>query len=78
MLDRTRLQLQVSHLRKDGGGVVEVELSVGVASTAGASGYDLELLMAAADGALYVAKDRGRHQVVCLEMEGTPLKAPFA
>ena len=78
MLDRTRQQLQVSPLRKDDGGVVEVELSVGVASTAGASGFDLELLMAAADGALYVAKDRGRHQVVCLEMEETQLQAPFA
>ena len=77
MLDRTRQQLQVSPLRKDDGGVVEVELSVGVASTAGASGFDLELLMAAADGALYVAKDRGRHQVVCLEMEDTQLQAPF-
>jgi diguanylate cyclase (GGDEF)-like protein len=78
MLDRTRQQLQVSPLRKEDGGAVEVELSVGVASTAGASGYDLELLMAAADGALYVAKDRGRHQVVCLEMEDTQLQAPFA
>lgn len=78
MLDRTRQQLQVSPLRKDDGGVVEVELSVGVASTAGASGFDLELLMAGADAALYVAKDRGRHQVVCLEMEDTQLQAPFA
>ena len=78
MLDRTRQQLQVSPLRKEGGGVVEVELSVGVASTAGASGYDLELLMAAADGALYVAKDRGRHQVVCLELEDTPSQASLA
>jgi PleD family two-component response regulator len=34
--------------------------------------------MAAADAALYVAKDRGRHQVVCLEMEDTQLQAPFA
>ena len=78
MLDRTRQQLQVSPLRKHDGGVVEVELSVGVASTAGASGFDLELLMAAADGALYVAKDRGRHQVVCLEMEDTQLQPPYA
>ena len=77
MLDRTRQQLQVSPLRKDDGGVVEVELSVGVGSTAGTSGYDLESLMAAADAALYVAKDRGRHQVVCLEMEDTQLQAPF-
>ena len=78
MLDRTRQQLQLSPLRKDDGGVVEVELSVGVASTAGASGYDLELLMAAADGALYVAKDRGRHPVVCLELEDTPSQASLA
>ncbi|MEX0589146.1 MAG: GGDEF domain-containing protein [Cyanobium sp.] len=74
MLDRTRKQLQVSPLRKDEGGVVEVELSVGVASTEGASGYTLEKLMGAADAALYVAKDRGRHQVVCLETE--PLEQP--
>ena len=67
----------MSPLRKDDGGVVEVELSVGVGSTAGTSGYDLESLMAAADAALYVAKDRGRHQVVCLEMEDTQLQAPF-
>ena len=77
MLDRTRQQLQVSPLRKDDGGVVEVELSVGVGSTAGTSGYDLESLMAAAAAALYVAKDRGRHQVVCLELEDTPLQAAF-
>jgi diguanylate cyclase (GGDEF)-like protein len=74
MLDRTREQLQVSPLRKDDGGEVEVELSIGVASTEGACGYDLKLLMAAADAALYAAKDRGRHQVVCLEMEGNPLQ----
>jgi diguanylate cyclase (GGDEF)-like protein len=69
MLDRTRQQLQVTPLRKQEGGVVDIELSVGVASTAGASGYHLEALMGAADAALYVAKDRGRHQVVCLELE---------
>lgn len=69
MLERARQQLQVTPLRKEEGGVVEIELSVGVASTAGAGGYNLEALMGAADGALYVAKDRGRHQVVCLESD---------
>ncbi len=69
MLERMRQQLQVTPLQKDDGGVVEIELSVGVASTAGAGGYNLEALMGAADAALYVAKDRGRHQVVCLETE---------
>lgn len=69
MLERTRQQLQVTPLRKEDGGVIEIELSVGVASTQGVSGYNLEALMGAADAALYVAKDRGRHQVVCLETE---------
>ena len=71
MLERTRQQLQVTPLRKDDGGVVEIELSVGVASTQGVGGYNLEALMGGADAALYVAKDRGRHQVVCLETEQT-------
>lgn len=69
MLERTRQQLQVTPLIKDDGGAVEIELSVGVASSEGAGGYSLEALMGAADAALYVAKDRGRHQVTCLETE---------
>jgi len=40
-----------------------------VASTAGHAGYAYSELMAAADAALYVAKDRGRGQVVNLESE---------
>ena len=71
MLERTRQQLQVTPLRKQQGGIVDIELSVGVASTAGASGYHLEGLLGAADASLYVAKDRGRHQVVCLELESS-------
>ncbi|MFM2079748.1 MAG: hypothetical protein RLZZ124_866 [Cyanobacteriota bacterium] len=48
---------------------VMVTLSVGVASSEGHAGHGLSELLAAADAALYVAKDRGRAQVVCLELE---------
>jgi len=46
-----------------------VSLSVGLASSSGHTGYELSALMTAADAALYVAKDRGRAQVVNLELE---------
>jgi diguanylate cyclase (GGDEF)-like protein len=48
---------------------VTVSLSVGVASSESQAGYDLSRLLAAADAALYMAKDRGRAQVVNLEQE---------
>ncbi len=44
-----------------------MDLSVGLATSHGRGGYDLSELMGAADAALYVAKDRGRGQVVNLE-----------
>ena len=46
-----------------------VTLSVGLAGTSGQAGNALSDLMTAADAALYVAKDRGRAQVVNLELE---------
>ena len=46
-----------------------VTLSVGLAGSSGHAGYVLSDLMTAADAALYVAKDRGRAQVVNLELE---------
>lgn len=48
---------------------VRMTLSVGVAASHGLGTYQLEALMGAADAALYVAKDRGRNQVVNLELE---------
>ena len=50
-------------------GAVSVGLSIGIAASDGAGGYVLQDLMEAADAALYVAKDRGRRQVVYLEGE---------
>jgi predicted signal transduction protein with EAL and GGDEF domain len=54
---------------------VMVTLSVGVMASDGHAGYDLTALMTAADAALYVAKDRGRAQVVNLELEAQRSRA---
>ena len=48
---------------------VRVTLSVGVAARHGRGDTSLTDLLGAADAALYVAKDRGRNQVVNLELE---------
>jgi diguanylate cyclase (GGDEF)-like protein len=71
MLERTRERIHATPIATGDGQQVQVNLSVGVASTAGPAGYGLSELMGAADAALYVAKDRGRGQVVNLETEGT-------
>lgn len=68
MLERTRETIHATPIPTDGH-PVNVNLSVGVATTAGHAGYGLTELMDAADAALYVAKDRGRGQVVNLESE---------
>lgn len=70
MLERTRERINATAIATGDGQQVLVNLSVGVASTAGPAGYGLSELMGAADAALYVAKDRGRGQVVNLETEG--------
>jgi len=67
MLERTREMINNAPITIDDELTVQVNLSVGVASTAGQASYDLSALMGAADAALYVAKDRGRGQVVNLE-----------
>jgi diguanylate cyclase (GGDEF)-like protein len=69
MLERTRELIHGTPITTEDGQSMNVNLSVGVASTAGQAGYDLSALMGAADAALYVAKDRGRSQVVNLESE---------
>lgn len=69
MLERTRESIHGTPIPTGDGDAVQVNLSVGVATTAGQAGYSLSELMGAADAALYVAKDRGRGQVVDLESE---------
>jgi diguanylate cyclase (GGDEF)-like protein len=69
MLERTRGRIQATAINTPAGEAVEVNLSIGLASSAGACGYNLSELISAADAALYVAKDRGRAQVVNLEEE---------
>jgi diguanylate cyclase (GGDEF)-like protein len=69
MLERTRETIHATPIATGEGEAVQVNLSVGVATTAGQAGYGFSELMGAADAALYVAKDRGRGQVVNLEGE---------
>ncbi|MEB3319745.1 MAG: GGDEF domain-containing protein [Cyanobium sp.] len=66
-----RMLAHVCDLRMDIGAdkPVRVSLSIGVASSGGPGGFVLSELMSNADAALYVAKDRGRAQVVDLELE---------
>lgn len=66
-LERTRQKIQATPVSSGDGQEVQVDLSVGLATSHGRAGYDLSELMGAADAALYVAKDRGRGQVVNLE-----------
>jgi diguanylate cyclase (GGDEF)-like protein len=67
LLERTRQALEAAPLRIDPDRVVSIRLSVGLASTGGTGSWELQPLLEAADAALYVAKDRGRNQVVDLE-----------
>ena len=69
MLERIRNTVHSTPIPTGEGQHVQVNLSVGVASTAGHGGYGLAELMGAADAALYVAKDRGRGQVANLEID---------
>jgi diguanylate cyclase (GGDEF)-like protein len=66
LLERTRQALEAAPLRI-ADQVVHIRLSVGLASTSGIGSWQLQPLLDAADAALYVAKDRGRNQVVDLD-----------
>ena len=67
LLERIRQALEDAPLRIAHDQVVQIRLSVGLASTSGIGSWQLQPLLEAADSALYVAKDRGRNQVVDLE-----------
>ena len=69
MLRRTLAQVSGHDMEVGADQPVRVSLSIGAASSAGPGGFRLSELMSSADAALYVAKDRGRAQVVNLELE---------
>ena len=69
-----KLESILEQLQSTDAGVCEsqsvfISISVGIASSSGHADYELSALMKDADAALYVAKDRGRSQVVNLEIE---------
>ncbi|MEB3200381.1 MAG: GGDEF domain-containing protein [Synechococcaceae cyanobacterium] len=68
-MQRILEEIRQTHIRLKGEDSVQVTLSVGVADSRGRGGHRLAELLAEADAALYVAKDRGRNQVVNLEQE---------
>ena len=64
--DRVRSRIAALPLNAPGGETVQVTASVGVAALEGGSQRELTELMAAADAALYRAKQGGRNQVQML------------
>lgn len=68
--ERVRRTLELSRVEIDGD-VVRVTASIGIVTTDFA-GFDLEVLRAAADAALYEAKARGRNRVVVADPTAIP------
>jgi diguanylate cyclase (GGDEF)-like protein len=75
MLERTLALVSGTDMQIAENEPVTVTLSMGVMASDSQAGYDLPALMTAADAALYVAKDRGRAQVVNLELEAQRSRA---
>lgn len=69
VLQRTLEIVRTSGIGIEASEPVTITLSIGVVSTDLGGDHDLEALISAADAALYVAKDRGRNQVVNLLLE---------
>jgi len=67
ILERLRLQLEMSRVGHDGR-QIPITASIGAASTA-ECGYNLDYLYAAADKALYVAKNGGRNRVEWMDAQ---------
>lgn len=76
MLQRTLSQVCSHTMEINASQTVRVTLSIGVASSSGPAGHELNSLLSGADAALYVAKDRGRAQVVNLELEAAGARRP--
>jgi diguanylate cyclase (GGDEF)-like protein len=62
--ERVRRRIEALELPAPNGGVLRVTASFGVASLAAADATDKDALVAAADGALYVAKRSGKNRTV--------------
>lgn len=75
MLQRTLAKVSSHRIEIRGSQPVQVTLSIGAASSSGPCGHGLRELLSGADAALYVAKDRGRAQVVNLELEAGGFRA---
>jgi diguanylate cyclase (GGDEF)-like protein len=69
VLQRTLEIVRTSGIGIEASEPVTITLSIGVVSTDLGADHELEDLISAADAALYVAKDRGRNQVVNLLLE---------
>jgi diguanylate cyclase len=63
LAERIRAGVESSPLKLEQGGTIKTTISIGLADSVRA-GYDFKGLVAAADGALYSAKNGGRNQVV--------------
>ena len=67
VLERIRMRVEKEDIFTQEGTVVNITISVGVASTSAEKSTSLEVIMNKADKMLYIAKTQGRNQVVYKE-----------